>query len=158
MRLIAMPMTMALLRRSQLLFPDRLSKDWISPIYVFFKRTPRIEYVDSRRVHVFECAATHCKGKNGRDVRRFLDTGDARSTSGMGTNASRTDGPMARIEVVRWIAESKRPFAIVRDRGLLNLMKTSRPDYRLPSPAIFMTTEINIERCSGTRGLPELRD
>jgi hypothetical protein len=53
----------------------------------------------------------------------------------MGTNASRTDGPMARIEVVRWIAESKRPFAIVRDRGLLNLMKTSRPDYRLPSPA-----------------------
>lgn len=82
-----MPMTMALLRRSQLLFPDRLSKDWISPIYVFFKRTPRIEYVDSRRVHVFECAATHCKGKNGRDVRRFLDTGDARSTSGLRRHA-----------------------------------------------------------------------
>lgn len=40
-----------------------------------------------------------------------------------------------RIEVVRWVAESKRPFAIVKDRGLLSLMKTGRPEYRWPSPA-----------------------
>lgn len=40
-----------------------------------------------------------------------------------------------RIEIVRWIAESKRPFFIVKDRGFRDLMKTGRPEYRLPSPA-----------------------
>jgi hypothetical protein len=54
---------------------------------VFFNRLPRIEYVDKRRVHVFVCAASHCKGKHGRDVRRFLDTGDARSTSSLRRHA-----------------------------------------------------------------------
>jgi hypothetical protein len=44
-----------------------------------------------------------------------------------------THGP--RIEIVRWVAESKRPFAIVKDRGFRDLMKTGRPEYRLPSPA-----------------------
>jgi hypothetical protein len=72
---------------THLLFPDRLAKDWVSPIYVFFKRMPRIEYVDTHRVHVFECVASHCKGKHGRDVRRFLDTGDAKSTSGLHRHA-----------------------------------------------------------------------
>lgn len=48
---------------------------------------PRIEYIDSRRVHVFECTASHCRGKHGRDVRRFLDTGDAKSTSGLRQHA-----------------------------------------------------------------------
>lgn len=50
-------------------------------IYVFFKPTPSIEYINERRVHVFECNAKHCKGKvNGRMVRRYLDTTDAKST------------------------------------------------------------------------------
>ena len=39
-----------------------------------------------------------------------------------------------RIEIVRWIAESKCPFAIVKDRGFRDLMKTERPKYRLLSP------------------------
>jgi hypothetical protein len=39
--------------------------------------------VKGRRAHVFECAAKPCRGKNGRDVRRFLDTSDAKSTSGL---------------------------------------------------------------------------
>ena len=39
-----------------------------------------------------------------------------------------------RMEIVRWIAESKHPFAIVRDRGFMSLIKTGRPEYRLPSP------------------------
>ena len=54
---------------------------------MFFNRTPRIEYVDGRRLHVFECVASHCKGRNGRDVRRFLDTGDAKSTSSLRRHA-----------------------------------------------------------------------
>jgi hypothetical protein len=33
------------------------------------------------------CAAVQCKGKNGHNVRRFLDTGDARLTSGLRQHA-----------------------------------------------------------------------
>jgi hypothetical protein len=37
-------------------------------------------------------------------------------------------------EIVRWVAESMRPFKIVKDRGFQSLMKTGRPDYYIPSP------------------------
>ncbi|KAL1937246.1 hypothetical protein VTO73DRAFT_13915 [Trametes versicolor] len=40
-----------------------------------------------------------------------------------------------RAEIVRWVCESKRPFAIVRDRGFLMLMKTGRPEHAIPSPS-----------------------
>jgi hypothetical protein len=67
---------------------ERLLDEWNSPIYVVFKPTPTIEYIKGRRVHVFECAATHCKGKgNGRTVRRYLDTGDAKSTGNLRKHA-----------------------------------------------------------------------
>ena len=36
-------------------------------------------------------------------------------------------------EIVRWVAESKRPFQIVNDRGFQSLMKTGRPEYHIPS-------------------------
>ena len=39
-----------------------------------------------------------------------------------------------RAEIVRWVAESKRPFKIVKDRGFQSLMKTGRPEYHIPSP------------------------
>jgi hypothetical protein len=39
-----------------------------------------------------------------------------------------------RAEIVRWVAESKRPFKIVNDRGFRNLMKTGRPEYHISSP------------------------
>ena len=42
---------------------------------------------------------------------------------------------LSRIEIVRWVAENKRPFAIVKDRGFIDLMKTAHPMYRIPSPA-----------------------
>jgi hypothetical protein len=35
--------------------------------------------------------------------------------------------------MVRWVAENKRPFSIVNDRGFRKLMKTGRPDYHIPS-------------------------
>jgi len=54
---------------------------------MFFNRIPHIEYVNHRRVHVFQCAAVQCKGKHGHDVHRFLDTGNARSTSGLQRHA-----------------------------------------------------------------------
>jgi len=67
---------------------ERLSKDWTSPVYVFFKPTPAIEYINDCRVHVFECGAKRCHGHgNGRHVRRYLDTGDAKSTSNLRKHA-----------------------------------------------------------------------
>jgi hypothetical protein len=36
-------------------------------------------------------------------------------------------------EIVRWVAENKRPFQIVNDRGFQSLMKTGRPGYHIPS-------------------------
>ena len=36
---------------------------------------------------MFICAAGKCRGKNGRDVWRFQDTGDAKSTSGLRRHA-----------------------------------------------------------------------
>lgn len=38
------------------------------------------------------------------------------------------------VEIVRWVAESMRPFNVVADRGFMMLMKTGRPEYYLPSP------------------------
>ena len=60
-----------------------MSKKWTSPVYVFFKKTPQIEYKDGHRAHVFECGAGRCKGRNTRNVYRFLDKGDANSTSNL---------------------------------------------------------------------------
>jgi hypothetical protein len=67
---------------------ELLSKDWNSPIYVFFKPTPSIEYIKEHRVHVFECNIKHCKGKgNGRMVHHYLDTTDAKLTSNLRKHA-----------------------------------------------------------------------
>jgi len=58
-------------------------KEWSSPIYVFFKQTPCIEYIKDRQAHIFVCAAGRCKGKNGRGVWHFLNKGDRKSTSSL---------------------------------------------------------------------------
>jgi hypothetical protein len=48
-----------------------------------------VQVVNDRRCHEFICGAPHCKGKGvkGRNVRRFLDTSDARSTSNLRKHA-----------------------------------------------------------------------
>jgi hypothetical protein len=64
------------------------SDSWNSPVYVFFKQTPSITYINDCHVHIFECAVTRCKGKgNGRMVCRYLDTGNAKSTSNLRKHA-----------------------------------------------------------------------
>jgi hypothetical protein len=128
------------------------------------------------------CAAKACLHKS-RGVRRFLDKGDARSTSNMQKHAKKCWGngiitsadkannaddvrrttvkgvlnpqsitaaferkgkgkvtyshrqhtkTESRAKIVRWVAESKRPFSIVEDRGFQSLMKTGRPEYYIP--------------------------
>ena len=149
---------------------------------------PFVDIVKDRRVHVFVCGAGHCKGngKYGRHVRRYLDKGDAKSTSNLRRHAKGCwgreaieaadntkdafaardamakaiprDGSLTsvfarigkqdrvtyshrqhtraevRVGIVRWVAENMRPFLIVKDRLLLSLLKTGRPDYHVPSP------------------------
>ena len=84
---------------------ERLKKDWRSPIYAFFRPDVAITYVDNRRAHDFTCAAQHCKGKgkNARLVRRYLDTGDKKSTSSLRRHAKVCWGD----EVVERAVEAK---------------------------------------------------
>lgn len=56
----------------------RLRKRWVLPIYAFYKKTVKIEYVDGRRSHVFTCAGKTCDFT----TCRFLDTKD-RSTGNL---------------------------------------------------------------------------
>ncbi|KIL66159.1 hypothetical protein M378DRAFT_45888, partial [Amanita muscaria Koide BX008] len=78
---------------------ERLMKDWNSPVYAFFSRIPAIEYVDSRRSHVFKCLAHGCK----KTIRRYLDKGDAKSTSNMWKHAHSCYGE----DIVNQITEAK---------------------------------------------------
>jgi hypothetical protein len=59
-----------------------------------------------------------------------------------------------RVELVRWVSKSLRPFSIVKDEGFHCLMKTGRPGYYLPSPKtvsrdvkeVFAKTRIRIAK------------
>ena len=66
-------------------------KEWMAPIYAFFKPIPNIEYVDGCHSHSFQCAAPECKHKS-RGIQRFLDKGDAKLTSNMWKHAKRCWG------------------------------------------------------------------
>ncbi|KAH8995598.1 hypothetical protein EDB92DRAFT_1757822, partial [Lactarius akahatsu] len=63
-----------------------LCKEWDSPIYVFFKPLPSIEYVDARKAHVFKCGARQCHSQH-RLVPQFLDKSAAKSTSNLRRHA-----------------------------------------------------------------------
>ncbi|KIL55689.1 hypothetical protein M378DRAFT_50957, partial [Amanita muscaria Koide BX008] len=76
-----------------------LQKDWSSPVYAFFGLVPDIEYVDGRRSHVFKCLARSCS----KTIRRYLDKGDAKSTSNMWKHTRSCYGE----DVVAQIAEAK---------------------------------------------------
>ncbi|KAF9536807.1 hypothetical protein CPC08DRAFT_608123, partial [Agrocybe pediades] len=70
-------------------FVERLLQEWTSNIYGFFSPEVKIVDINGRRAHEFECASKHCKGHgvNARIVRRFLDKGDAKSTSNLKRHA-----------------------------------------------------------------------
>ena len=161
-----------------------LTKDWTALVYAFFRPVPNIEYVAGRCCHIFLCAAKSCQQKL-REVRRFLDESDVKSTGNLQRHAKNCwsaeviasadkvkDANEVRAitvkgilnpqlimaafeqkgkgkvtfshqqhtkteswaEIVCWVAESKRPFSVVSDRGFQLLMKTGRPEYYIPSP------------------------
>jgi len=60
----------------------KLSKEWDTPIYVFFKLTPSVQYIEGCKAHIFKCSTSHCCGKT-RSICQFLDKGDAKFTSNL---------------------------------------------------------------------------
>ncbi|KAH9051520.1 hypothetical protein EDB87DRAFT_1571407, partial [Lactarius vividus] len=58
----------------------RLSKDWNSTVYAFFKPLPTVEHIDHHHVHVFECRALHCKGKGKYPRYILVDSRDGQHT------------------------------------------------------------------------------
>lgn len=92
-------------------------KDWVAPVYAFFKPDPLVEYVEGRRCHAFQCIAKCCKQKS-RLVRRYLDKGDAKSTGNMRKHAKKCWGDEIVAE-----ADKAKTATDVRDatvKGFLN--------------------------------------
>jgi hypothetical protein len=58
---------------------EKMSKQWTSPAYAFFKPVPVIDYVNGRRCNVFKCFGHGCKFT----AHRFLDKGDKSSTGNL---------------------------------------------------------------------------
>ena len=63
--------------------------DWLGPIFDMLVPEPKHNF------RWFECADGRCQSKNGRDDRRCLDKGDAKSTSGLRRHATKCWGPGA---------------------------------------------------------------
>ena len=81
-----------------------------------------IEYIKNCHVHVFECMATRCMGKgNGQMVHRYLDTGDAKSTSNLRKHAKICWGE----EAVTATDNTKDVQAACEALGKLNLVNGS---------------------------------
>ena len=100
---------------------ERLSNDWTSPVYAFFKPTPSIEYIKDQRVHVFECSAKHCKGKgNGHFVCRYLDTSDAKSTGNLRKHAKICWGveTVAAADETRNVNDAREALKKVKDGSI----------------------------------------
>ena len=63
---------------------EHLRRDWTSPIYAFYEPIPQIGSTeDNRPFHEFICAKKGC----GKRIRRYLDKGDAKSTSNLKKHA-----------------------------------------------------------------------
>lgn len=105
---------------------ERLRLAWKAPVYAFFKSVPAIEYFNGRRAHVFSCLAKSCKGKgkSPRCVNRFVDKGDASSTSNLRKHAKICWG----TDVIKAADETKdvdRARTIVVKSGLGNALLTA---------------------------------
>lgn len=60
-------------------FPARLSKEWTSPVYAFYKAQVTIDEDKGRRAHVFHCANRGCDVS----IKRWLDKKDRHSTGNL---------------------------------------------------------------------------
>ncbi|KAF6759529.1 hypothetical protein DFP72DRAFT_789780, partial [Ephemerocybe angulata] len=84
-----------------------------APVYAFFKSDPVFQHIDGRPCHVFTCAAAHCRNPT-NTVRRYLDTKDSNSTSGLRKHAEKCWG----AEALK-AAQSAADANTVRSSGIL---------------------------------------
>jgi hypothetical protein len=70
---------------------EKLTKEWISPIYAFFQPMPNIGYKDGHCYHSFKCAGKSCT----KIIPRYLDKKDAKSTSNLCKHAKSCWGEAA---------------------------------------------------------------
>src|SRR6266478_7307544 len=95
---------------------ERLSKEWTAPIYAFFHATPIVKCISGCRVHGFQCLAKHCRVKNGREVRHYLNTSDRKSTGNLRKHAKLCWGE----DEVEAADQTK---DVVAARGAINISK-----------------------------------
>ena len=55
---------------------ERLRVSWHSAVYLFFKSNVTIGYDNRRKYHFFPCAATKCRNKGLKGIRRYQDSKD----------------------------------------------------------------------------------
>ncbi|KAF5332362.1 hypothetical protein D9758_016948 [Tetrapyrgos nigripes] len=124
---------------------ENLIKGWSSPVYAFFQPTPAVDKARKNMQSLGLAALESVKGMNPGDAcksaRRYLRDGNITTAfkrvgkKGTVTYSHCTHTSWeTRAEIVHWVSESGRPFAIVKDRGFQSLMKTGRPGYYLPHP------------------------
>jgi hypothetical protein len=68
-----------MLTHINILFLEQLQKEWVSPVYAFFKPVLTIRTLNGCPIHEFKCSARGCWSK----IRCYLDTKDVQSTSNM---------------------------------------------------------------------------
>jgi hypothetical protein len=141
-----------------------------STVFGRFLDTGDAKSTGNLRKHVKKCWGEHAleaagETKNANEARTtivqsILEMGTIKSSferKGNGkvsySHRQHTKAEM-RLEIVRWVSESLRPFEIVKDSGFQRLMKTGRPEYYLPSPStvsrdvrlVFVQTRKQIAR------------
>ncbi|KAG1724562.1 uncharacterized protein EDB91DRAFT_1239965 [Suillus paluster] len=81
-----------------------------------------------------EVLQTAYEAKNMEEIRTKIVAGILHDGSITESFEHEGKGKHTQAELVHWVAESLRPFNIVKDRGFQCLMKTGRPEYYIPSP------------------------
>ncbi|KAH8073020.1 hypothetical protein BXZ70DRAFT_858951, partial [Cristinia sonorae] len=96
----------------------RISKEWTANVYACFK--PEViaqESNDGRRFHRFTCAGTSCNAQ----ITRYLDTGDASSTSNLRKHVkgckSWGDEVLKSIDAMKDISQSREALAAYSRNG-----------------------------------------
>ncbi|RDX53603.1 hypothetical protein OH76DRAFT_1320664, partial [Lentinus brumalis] len=134
-------------------------KRWKSPVYPFYKEKVKIVKVSPTKIgHVFTCAKPGCNFKS----TRYLDTKDATSTSNLRDHALACWGPeiLAAADEAKTHANARPMVTAFGRSGTITkifkrigkgkvsysarqhtsvetryLMKTGRPEYKIPSPS-----------------------
>lgn len=85
---------------------ERMSKRWTSAVYAFFDPDVKVVYKEGRRTHAFKCSREGCELK--KPIYRYLDTGDATSTSNLRAHVIACWGEHVLSAADNWSKDKKR--------------------------------------------------